>query len=245
MEAYIYGAKRDLPDGFEEFLDPRRTAIVSIDMHEGHLADTPDCPCPAPRAREIVEPINTFHRRAREIGIPIIHVRSVLSRGGVDDVRGLKSAWRLTFPLFVGPIPNADEHAIEGTRWTHLVTEVADGDLTVDTKKRLSAFYPTDLDFLLRNLGTRAIVLDGGFTDCCVLNSAFEGSNLGYRVVVPRDLVRGTNAEMEEAALKIISLHLGLVVDSAALLQRWSQGRQIADHATSSSSAAAAYHPSS
>ena len=129
----------------------------------------------------------------------------------------------MVFPLYVGPIPNADEHAIEGTRWTNFLTQVADGDLTVDTKKRLSAFYPTDLDFLLRNLDRRAVVLDGGFTDCCVLNSAFEASNLGYRVVVPRDLVRGTNPEMEEAALKIISLHLGLVVDSATLLAQWAE----------------------
>jgi biuret amidohydrolase len=223
MEVYVYGDKRQLPQGFGEFLDPLKTAIISIDMHEGHLADTPDCPCPAPRAREIIEPINRFHRASRALGIPIIHVRSVLRRGGVDDIKGLKSAWRMVFPLYVGPIPNADEHAIEGTRWTNFLTQVADGDLTVDTKKRLSAFYPTDLDFLLRNLDRRAIVLDGGFTDCCVLNSAFEASNLGYRVVVPRDLVRGTNPEMEEAALKIISLHLGLVVDSATLLAQWAE----------------------
>src|SRR5205085_1523999 len=105
MEAYVYGEPRELPPGFEEFIDPSRTAIVSIDMHEGHLAETPDCPCPAPRAREIVEPINHFHVAAREVAIPIIHVRSVLRRHGVDDVKGLKSAWRLTFPLYLGPIP--------------------------------------------------------------------------------------------------------------------------------------------
>jgi hypothetical protein len=39
--------------------------------------------------------------------------------------------------------------------------------------------------------------------------------------VVLRDLVRGTNQEMEDAALKIVSLHLGLVLDSADLLDRW------------------------
>ena len=30
-------------------------------MHRGHLDDSPECPCPAPRAREIIEPINEFH----------------------------------------------------------------------------------------------------------------------------------------------------------------------------------------
>ena len=221
MKAYVYGEKRDLPGGFKEFADQRRTAIVSIDMHQGHLADTPDCPCPAPRAREIVEPIDRFHDTARSLGVPVIHVKTVLRKGGVDDVRGIKSAWRLTFPLYVGDIPNADEHAIEGSRWTELVTRVEPNDLVVDSKKRLSVFYPTDLDFLLRNMNVRTVVLDGGFTDCCVLNAAFDASNLNYRVVVLRDLVRGTNPDMEDAALKMVSLHLGLVMDAADLLAEW------------------------
>ena len=44
MQAYVYGEKCDLPGGFGEFFEKTRTAIVSIDMHQGHLADTPDCP---------------------------------------------------------------------------------------------------------------------------------------------------------------------------------------------------------
>ena len=68
MKAYVYGEKRDLPAGFETFSDRAHTAIVSIDMHEGHLADTPDCPCPAPRAREIVAPIDAFHDQVRALG---------------------------------------------------------------------------------------------------------------------------------------------------------------------------------
>jgi biuret amidohydrolase len=135
------------------------------------------------------------------------------------------------FPLYAGPIPNSDEHGLEGTRWTEFVTRVAPQDLTVDTKKRLSAFYPTDLDFLLRNLDIRTVVLNGGFTDCCILNAAFEASNFGYNVVVLRDLVRGTNEEMEDAALKMVSLHLGLVLDSADLLSHWDCERRRAPSA--------------
>lgn len=225
MQAYVYGKKRGLPAGFEEFAAKEQTAIVSIDMHQGHLADTLDCPCPAPRARAIVEPINAFHAEARRLGVPIVHVRTVLRPGGIDDVKGVKAAWRLVFPLYVGDIANADAHALQGSRWTEFVTRVDPRDLIVETKKRLSVFYPTDLDFLLRNMGVRTVVLNGGFTDCCVLNAAFDASNHNYRVVVLRDLVRGTNAEMEDAALKIVSLHLGLVMDAADLLNAW-QGRE-------------------
>jgi nicotinamidase-related amidase len=221
MKAYVYGARRDLPPGFEDFTQRARAAIVSVDMHQGHLADTPDCPCPAPRAREIVAPIDAFHAAARRLGVPVIHVKSVLRKGGVDDIAGIPSAWRRTFPLHVGAIPNSDAHAIEGSRWTEFVTEVAPQDLVVAGKKRLSPFFATDLDFLLRQMNVRTVVLDGGMTDCCILNAAFDASNLSYRVVVLRDLVRGTNAEMEDAALRMVSLHLGVVTDAADLLEAW------------------------
>lgn len=219
----VYGEQRTLErDGaFAEWLDPATTAVVSIDMHDGHLSEEPDCPCPAPRGREVVAPVDAFHRSARAAGVPVIHVRSEVRASGVDDVRGVPSAWRTTFPQWVGPIPGADQHALAGSRWTRFTTEVLPGDEVVTGKKRLSAFYPTDLDFLLRQLGVTAVVLDGIMADCCVLNSAFDASNLGYRVSVPSDLVRGTDAGLEDAALSMISLHLGLVLDSSALLEIW------------------------
>jgi nicotinamidase-related amidase len=221
MFAYVYGNRRSLPEGFGDFADRAHTAIVSIDMHQGHLSDSPDCPCPAPRARDIVAPLNAFHAAARQLGVPVIHVKSVLRKSGIDDVKGIPSAWRRTFPLYVGDIPNADEHALEGSRWTEFVTEVLEDDLVVASKKRLSPFFATDLDFLLRQMGVRAVVIDGGMADCCVLNCAFDASNHSYRVIVAQDLVRGTNAEMEAAALKMVSLHLGLVMDSADILATW------------------------
>src|ERR1700738_5706 len=225
MRIHVYGVPHDIDAGFDDHLDPVKTAVVSIDMHRGHLDPSPDCPCPAPRAREIVAPIDAFHDRARALGIPIIHGRSALRRGGVDDIKGISAAWRRTFPLYVGAIPNSDAHAIEGSPWTEFVTRVETEDLLVETKKRLSAFYPTDLDFLLRNMRIEVVVLNGGFTDCCVLNTAFDASNHNYRVIVARDLVRGTDDNLEVAALTMVSLHLGLVVNSADLVSEWERGK--------------------
>jgi biuret amidohydrolase len=225
MRTYVYGKLQDTRDIFEDYLNPAVTAVVSIDMHRGHLDPSPQCPCPAPRAREIVAPIDTFHDAARALGVPIIHVRSVLRRGGVDDIRGISAAWRRTFPLHVGEIANTDAHAIEGSPWIEFVTLVDPADLIVETKKRLSAFYPTDLDFLLRNMRIESLVLNGGFTDCCILNTAFDAGNLNYRVIVARDLVRGTDEHLEGAALAMVSLHLGLVADSADILAEWRERR--------------------
>jgi nicotinamidase-related amidase len=221
---FVNGDRRELdPRGlFAEYLDPAHTAVISIDMHAGHLSERDDCPCPAPRGREIIDGINAFHADARAQGVPVIHVRSELRVSGRDDVAGgSSSAWRLTFPQFAGPIPGADQHALAGSEWTEFVTEVLPEDEIVTGKKRLSAFYPTDLDFLLRQMGVRAVVIDGIMADCCVLNSAFEASNIGYRVVVPSDLVRGTNQELEEAAMAMVSLHFGLVTDSQIVTAAW------------------------
>ncbi len=223
MKYYVRNEQRDVPrtPSFQMYFDPSETAIVSIDMHEGHLSESPDCPCPAPRGRQVIDAINDFHREARGLGIPVIHVVSALRPSGIDDVRGTPAAWRITMPEYFGPIPGANEHGLEGTEWTNLRTEVDPRDEFVRTKRRLSAFYPTDLDFLLRQMGVKTIVFTGINADCCVLNSAFEASNMNYRVLVPRDVVAGTEPDLEEAGLSIISLFLGLVVDSRGLLDTW------------------------
>ncbi|GAA6202296.1 isochorismatase family cysteine hydrolase [Aquicoccus sp. SU-CL01552] len=227
MKALVYGAEQDIPDDvFRDWVSLPDTAVISIDMHEGHLSTDPMCPCPAPRGREIIEPVNRFHRAARALGVPVIHVRSVLRKTGEDDLKGAHpAAWRTLFPLTVGEIPGIDQHAIQGTKWNDFSTEVHDGDLIVETKRRLSPFYPTDLDFLLRSMEIKRVVLNGGMSDCCVLNASFDASNLGYRVCVAADLVRGTNPEMEDAALKMISLHTGVVMMSDEVVSVWKSGR--------------------
>ncbi|MEM1288065.1 MAG: isochorismatase family cysteine hydrolase [Pseudomonadota bacterium] len=223
LRAYVDGVERDIPaDPFSQWVKREDTAIVSIDMHLGHLSEDPMCPCPSPRGREIIAPVDAFHRTARTAGVAIIHVRSVLRATGEDDLKGLApAAWRSLVQLYAEPIPGIDEHAIEGSKWTEFATEVLDKDLVVQTKRRLSPFYPTDLDFLLRSMGIKRLVINGGMTDCCVLLGAFEASNLGYRVAVAADLVRGSNAELEHAALRMLSLHCALVMDSAAILEAW------------------------
>ena len=222
MRSFVYEQAREIDASqFTDYLDPRSTAVISIDMHRGHLDDSPDCPCPAPRAQELVAPLDAFHDEARALGVRIVHVKSVLRADGSDDLGGIPAAWRRTFPLHVGEIPNADAHAIEGSRWTEWVTRVEPGDMRVENKRRLSAFYPTDLDFLLRNQRITTVVLDGGFADCCVLNTAFDANNHNYRVIVLRDLVRGTDAQLEASAMTMVSLHLGLVMESQDLLAQW------------------------
>jgi nicotinamidase-related amidase len=64
-------------------------------------------------------------------------------------------------------------------------------------------------------------VITGTYTDACDLSTAFDAANRDFRVIVPRDIVAGYSEEAEHAALMIVSLHLGLVVDGPALLREW------------------------
>ena len=101
------------------------------------------------------------------------------------------------------------------------MTEEVEGDYYIRTKKRLSSFVPTDLEFLLRNLEVDNVILTGVMTDACVLSTAFDAANRDFRVIIARDVVGGYSQDAEESALKIVSLHLGLVVDGPALLAEY------------------------
>jgi hypothetical protein len=94
----------------------------------------------------------------------------------------------------------------EGTKWLDLMVEVDERDYFVRPKKRLNGFYPTDLEFLLRNLDVDNVVLTGTYTDACVLSTAFDAANRDLRVLVPRDIVAGYSAEAENVALMIRGL---------------------------------------
>jgi nicotinamidase-related amidase len=236
-------AKR-VPDTMDSWFDPERTAVICIDMHRGHLGTESDVTCPAPRARDAIEAHNKLHKAARDLGIPVIMVQHWQRHGGIDDIasrkRTRKATWRWLYEMYLPPNPAMDQHSWEGTKWLDLMVDVDERDLFVRTKKRLSSFYPTDLEFLLQNLDVDNVIITGTFTDACVLSTAFDAANRDYRVIVPRDVVAGYSAEAENAALMIISLHLGLVVESDPLIAEWSARRGTSAKAARTSELASA-----
>ena len=233
MYCYIEGQKKmDLPagvptfnDAFEKWLDPDRTAVIEIDMHRGHVGPDDQLTLATPRARARIPAHNRFQAECRALGVPVIHVQHWQRHGGIDDLNTLKrnrmANWRVLYYLYVEDNDLMDEHSWEGTKWLDLMTEEVEGDYYVRTKKRLSSCVPTDLEFLLRNLDVDNVILTGVMTDACVLSTAFDAANRDFRVIIARDVVGGYSEDAENSALKIVSLHLGLVVDSPALLAEY------------------------
>jgi nicotinamidase-related amidase len=238
-EMYCYLEDRDrkvLPEtpAFEKWLDPAQTAVLCIDMHRGHIGPEEQLTCDAPRARERIPHHDVFHAACRDIGMPVIMVQHWQRHGGADDITAKDldggANWRHIYPLYWPPSPLMDEHSWEGTKWLDLLVEHdPERDYYIRTKKRLSAFYPTDLEFLLRRLNVRNVVITGTMTDACDLSTAFDAANLDFRVIMPRDIVAGYSEAAEHGALMIVSLHLGLVVDAPALVREWyaREGREV------------------
>lgn len=221
-----------IPDGtklvdetFSDFFNPEKTAVVSIDMIRSHLGHPTDCPCPGgEEAITSIEVTDEFHRRVRAAGVPIIHARSYLRRGAIDDPRGDRATWRRLLEWNSTSTPLLDEHVVEGTEWVDFLTEVEEGDLIVH-KKRMSAFAATDLDFLLRNLGVEIVIIDGIFADACDLSTAFQATDLDYKVMTVDDVVCGSNDQMKSSALDIFATYIGLVVNSDQLVSEWEARR--------------------
>ena len=61
MKAYFDSIEKEVPEALQEvFLDRPDTAVITIDMHDGHLSTDPDCPCPSLCGPEIIEPRNHY-----------------------------------------------------------------------------------------------------------------------------------------------------------------------------------------
>lgn len=79
-------------------------------------------------------------------------------------------------------------------------------------KTRYSAFAGTDLDIKLRERGITELHLVGVCTDICVLHTAVDAYNLGYRMVIYKDAVASFNQSGHEWALSHFESVLGATV---------------------------------
>jgi nicotinamidase-related amidase len=194
-------------------LDVRKTAVVAIDMHRGHLDPAvATLPLPAERCPGVIARARALFIAMRAISVPVIHVVSVYR----------DSEETLTNP-FWGAI--ADDktkkrsgnrrHNIVGSPGTEVIPDLLEpSDLIVNTKKRYSAFMHTDLDFLLADrLKADTVILAGINTTSCVFCSAFEATNRDYRVIVAADACDTMDGEeAHQFALKLMANIVGWVM---------------------------------
>jgi ureidoacrylate peracid hydrolase len=75
-------------------------------------------------------------------------------------------------------------------------------DEIVFPKTSSSVFISTNIDYVLRNLGTRYLIIAGCLTDQCVDSAVRDSCDLGYLVTVPIDACVTLSAERHDSSLR-------------------------------------------
>lgn len=75
-------------------------------------------------------------------------------------------------------------------------------DEMVLPKTSSSVFISTNIDYMLRNLGVRSLIIAGVLTDQCIDSAVRDACDLGYLVTVPTDACATLSAERHEWALR-------------------------------------------
>ena len=205
-------------------LKPRETAIVTIDMHRGHLDPAVATMAAKPEdARRVIAAARELLDFAREQDLPVVHVKLVYRRiPGLGSEGMTQPFWRAihelsdTDRLTPGRASTVDGHNLMGSPGTEIMPELyREGDYVIANKKRLDCFYGTDLNQLLHGLGAKTVCLMGINTNTCVLNTAFTAFNLDYRVVVLSDCVASMYGEdLHVLGLQNVARCLGWVLDN-------------------------------
>lgn len=193
-------------------MDPSETAVLTIDLHHGHLdPEVATLPVPADRAEAVLEHAETLVTRAREAGYTIFHVTTAY-RDGQEVLANPK--WAETEAEAGDSRESISDHNREGSKGTEIMPALRDeNDIYVLPKKRYSPFLNTDLEFLLRTHGVDRLVIAGVNTNTCVQCTCFEATNRDYEVVVVEECVDSMDGEeFHRLGLRNIDQALGTVV---------------------------------
>jgi nicotinamidase-related amidase len=197
-----------------------KTAVVTIDLHRGHLdPNVATLPLTDEQSERVVEENKKFLAKCREQHIPVIHVVTVYRN--VDEILNNRY-WNDIQTHTKASRKNIYKHNMLNSPGTELMPGIYEqGDYIVSTKKRYNCFYQTDLQFLLESLQVETILFTGVNTNSCVLASSTYASCLNYRVVIVKNCVDSMDGpELHEAALKVIESAYGSTYSSEEILSR-------------------------
>jgi nicotinamidase-related amidase len=119
------------------------------------------------------------------------------------------------------PLPGSGAPVLQKGSWAAAIVEElvpAPEDLLVD-KYRISGFWDTPLDGILRTMGMRTLLFAGVNTDQCVLCTLQDANFLGYGCVMVTDCCATTSPPFcTEASIFNVKKCFGFVTDSTRIL---------------------------
>jgi nicotinamidase-related amidase len=206
-------------------VDLNKTACLVVDMQndfchpDGWLASIGVDVTPA---RQPIAPLATVLPILRQQQVPVIWV----NWGNRPDLLNISPALRHVYnPSGTGvglgdPLPSNGAPVLTKGSWAAAVVDelVADPtDIWVD-KYRMSGFWDTPLDSILRNLGKTTLLFAGVNADQCVLCTLQDANFLGYDCILLRDCTATTSPDYcMQATVYNVNQCFGFVADSPAL----------------------------
>jgi nicotinamidase-related amidase len=208
-------------------IDLARSAMIVVDMQndfchpKGWLAAIGVDVAPA---RQPIASLVRLLPALRHAGVPIVW----LNWGNRPDRGNLSPALLHVYnPTGRGcglgdRLAGSDSRVLEKDSWSAAIVEelVPDpADIRVD-KYRMSGFWDTPLDSILRNLDVTTLLFGGVNADQCVLHTLADGNFLGYDTLMVEDCTATTSpAFCWEATLYNVKQIFGFTVLSQSLLE--------------------------
>ena len=192
-------------------LVPGRTALVVIDPQNDFLH--PDGWYAASgidiaHMRRTIEPTAALVAAARSRNIPVIWTRH-----GFRDERDAGVFLRLRPFLKEGGLR-------QGTWGYEVIDDVGPrGDDWFVEKNRLSAFYNTNLELILRSLNAETVLFAGVLTNQCVAASSKDANFRDFKPIVVSDCTGTTLPHLHEPALEMVRVGWGEVRGLSDMLE--------------------------
>jgi nicotinamidase-related amidase len=146
--------------------------------------------------RERLDGLTGAISQAREAGIPVVYANDNRGEWDGDKDRLVREA-----------LDGLGADVIEAIR-------PREGDRFV-VKPRYSGFDHTPLELILRDLEADRILLAGAATEGCVVQTAIDGRELGFKVTVLADACASPDERLESVALTYLEEVVGARVERA------------------------------
>jgi len=215
---------RQIPETFEEIVDPKHTAIIVHEMLNDFCKKDGAFKHADPQ-RTLVQdlpgllgPTVNLVDKARKVGVKVIYVGWTnypdnSSRSDPEIQSAYKSIMDGTYIM--------QKCLFEGT-WGHQVIDELkpqEGDLFLNKYKR-DAFAGTSLESILQWNGIRTFIIVGIGVHIGIVPTVSNGVNKGYFVVVPEDCMLAAPSEWLDAAMKFLGMW-AIVKPSSDLIKAW------------------------
>lgn len=212
-------------------IDANKTALLIVDMQndfctEGGWMDHIGIDI-SPN-RKPIEPLKKTIAAFREQSIPIIWVNWGVRKDLLNISPSVLHAHNPKDQAHdLGkPIPGTRSEILHKGSWgAEVVDEINPGDRDIQiTKHRFSAFWDTETDAILRNMGIKTLLIGGVNMDQCVMTTLEDANFLGYDTILVEDCTATTSPEYcVQSVLYNVKLLFGFVTNSDAILSSLGQ----------------------